>query len=160
MRGVTKFGGSRGTTGGAEGHDREGTDLNKPPHCLPEARLRVNNVTVTLRLARGVYTLAVLRKTALLAVVAQPAHKGVDRPIQLPTSCFLVRGSLTGRRCPVELKEFVRLPSYLLGNGLTTAIVRGLGYSRKIARKNQARLLAWVFLWALGRIASCRIRFL
>lgn len=45
----------KGDREGAEGHDREGTDLNKPPHCLPGARLRVNNVTVTLRLARRIH---------------------------------------------------------------------------------------------------------
>lgn len=50
-----EFGSSRRAAGGAEGHDREGIDLNKPPHCLPEARLRVNNVTVTFRLARCIH---------------------------------------------------------------------------------------------------------
>lgn len=40
----------------------------------------------------------------------------------------------------MELKEFVRLPSYLPGNVSATAIIRGLGYSRKIARKNRARI--------------------
>lgn len=146
MRGVTKFGGSGRTAGGAEGHDREGTDLNKPPHCLPGARLRVNNVTVTLRLARRIHPGAVLRKTALLAVVAQPAHKGVDRPIQLPTSCFLVRGSLTGRRCPVELKEFVRLPPYLFGERPDGRGRPWLGLPPQNCTQKNPGAIAWVFL--------------
>ena len=51
-------------------------------HCLPGARLRVNNVTVTPGFVLARATPVVLRKTAFAR--RSRSHKGADRPIQLP----------------------------------------------------------------------------